>query len=127
MSTFLERVKSFASSLTNYVQTGGQLVDQNTANIRAEICAACHNNKPDAEARKSCCGKGLVEGAAILAIRTTIVGSRTTTSHSKLGSCGICGCVNNLQVWFPSNPLGMNEENANAYPSFCWKKQIINF
>lgn len=127
MSTFLERIRSFASTLTNYVNTGGKLVDQNTANIRAEICAACHNNVPDTEARKGCCGKGLVEGAAILAIRTAIVGNRTTTSHSKLGSCAICGCVNNLQVWFPSNPLGMNEENANAYPSFCWKKQIINF
>lgn len=127
MSTFLERVKNFASSLTNYVNTGGKLVDQNTANIRAEICASCHNNIKDTEARKSCCGKGLIEGAAILAIRKGIVGDRVTTSHAKLGSCNICGCVNNLQVWFPSNPLGVNEDNKNAYPSFCWKKQIINF
>lgn len=127
MSTFLERIQSFAASLTNYVLTGGKLVDQNTANIRASICAACHNNKPDAEARKGCCGKGLVESAAILAIRKGIVGDRVTTSHARLGSCQICGCVNNLAVWFPSNPLGVSDENANAYPSFCWKKQIINF
>lgn len=127
MSTFLERIRNFAESLKNYVNTGGQLVDQNTANIRAEICAACHNNVSDKEARTGCCGKGLIEGAAILAIRKTIVGNRVTTSHAKLGSCQICGCVNSLAVWFPSNPLGVSEENSNAYPSFCWKKQIINF
>lgn len=127
MSTFLERIRNFASSLTNYVQTGGQLVDQNTANIRAEICASCTNNKPDTEVRKSCCGKGLIEGAAIMAVRKGIVGDRVTTSHSKLGSCSICGCTNNLAVWFPSNPLGVSEENKNAWPSYCWKKDVFNF
>lgn len=127
MSTFLERARSFAATLVNYVSTGGRLVDQNTANIRAETCASCHANVPDKEARTGCCGKGLVESAAILAMRKGIVGDRVTTSHSKLGSCSVCGCVNNLQVWFPSNPLGVNDENKNAYPSFCWKKDVFNF
>ena len=120
-------LQTLFESLKNYVLTGGQLVDQNTANIRAEICAACHNNKPDSEAKRGCCGKGLVASAASLAIKKTIVGDRVTTSHSKLGKCDICGCPNNLTVWFPSNPIGDNDDTKNAFPSFCWRKQIINF
>lgn len=112
-------------SLKNYVFSGGQLVDQNTANIRAQTCSTCHNNKIDPEAKIGCCGKGLVASAVSMAIKKTIVGDRVTTSHNRLGICDICKCPNNLTVWFPSNPLGVNESSKNAYPSFCWKKDII--
>ena len=124
MSTFLERIKSFAAALAEYVKSGGQLVDQNTANIRAEICVACHNNKPESETRKGCCGKGIIESAAIIAVRTAIVGKNSTKFDNRLATCAICGCDNKLAIWFPVKQLGVNEDNKNAYPSFCYKKQI---
>lgn len=127
MSTFLERFKTFAASLGDYIKSGGKLVDQNTANIRAEICVKCHNNVIEKEARKTCCGGGIVESAVIVSTRAAIVGSRKTTSDKSLATCAICGCCNKTSVWFPSSPIGVSQDNKNAYPDFCWKKQIFNF
>ena len=124
MSTFLERIKSFAKALAEYVKSGGKLVEQNTADSRAATCIQCHNNKLDKEARRGCCGRGIIESAVVISTRTAIVGSRKTPSDKQLATCAICGCDNKLSVWFPTKSLGMTEENKNAYPSFCWRKEI---
>ena len=129
MSTPLERALAFLQSLKNFLLTGGSLVDQNSSNIRADICAKCHANvacETARPAKKSICAScsKFVENAAVRLAKAAILQGRQTPSNHLLKCCGICGCDNQLSVWFPTVPLGVNEENKNAFPTFCWKKEI---
>ncbi len=68
-----DKFKSFAGSiLRHYIQNAGQLVDQNTANIRAAICEGCHNNQKSDKECKTC--GGFVEDTGIVALRSTLIG-----------------------------------------------------
>lgn len=118
-------VKSFTQFLWNFKLSGSPLVDQNTANIRAQVCVDCHNNTASADvpAGRSCriCGKS--GNKALDLLREPIIGKNKTPLDGRLMSCGICGCDLKLSVWIPNRIL-LSQEDANAYPSFCWKKKI---
>lgn len=122
--TFFKTVKSFTQFLWNWKLGGSPLVDQNTANIRAETCAACHNNKQSSDVRKGCGVCNRMGNKAIDSIRNEIISGNKTTSDHKLLACGICGCDLRISVWIPNNVL-LSKEDANAYPAFCWKKAIL--
>lgn len=118
-----QTVQSFVQFLWNWKLSDGKLVDQNTANLRSEICASCHNNKPSSETRVGggCCGNA---GTTILGtVRSSIIGTLKTTRDAELKSCGICGCDLKISVWIPNQTL-LKLEQANAYPGFCFKKRI---
>lgn len=123
--TFYNTVKSFAQFLWNWKLQGSGLVDQNTANIRAETCAGCHNNLPSKDVRKGGCRVCNKMGNKVLdSIRDEIIAGNRTPADYKLLACGICGCDLRISVWIPSSAL-VTKEDANAYPSFCWKKAIL--
>lgn len=122
VSTFVERFKSFAGTLLAHVKAGGELVDQNTANIRGEICRSCHNNVESAEAKGTGCRTCSTEDMVITALRKQILAGKTTPSNPHLKTCKICGCDIKLAIWFKRETLGVNKDNENAYTSFCWKK-----
>ncbi len=117
------KFKSMAGSvLRSYTRDGGQLLDQNTANIRAMTCLGCHaNQRSDGDCKA--CG-GFVEDAAVTALRPLVVGNRSVTNGALLKSCGICGCDLKMIVWFPSKTLGNTPENINRFPTFCWQKNL---
>lgn len=122
--SFFHSVQSFVQFLLNWTLKGGKLVEQGTADARAAICSACHNNKPTSEIRnRSCCGGNKVANAVISAARSKIIKDAKSTNDAKLLACAICGCDNKISVWIPNNVL-LKPEDANAYPSFCWKKKI---
>lgn len=123
--SFFHTVQSFSQFLWNWVLSGGNLVDQNTANIRAGICASCHNNLPSSEVRKGGCSTCNKMGNYTLEkVRDTIIKGHRTTNDSKLLTCGLCGCDNRISVWIP-NVVLLNIEDANAYPEFCYKKKRL--
>lgn len=122
--SFYQTVQSFVQFLNNWYLKGGQLVDQNTANIRANTCIQCHNNKPSTETRaKSCCGGNKIQNVLINKVRAQIIKDNKTTLDAKLLTCAICGCDNKISVWIP-NEILVKSEDVNAYPSFCWKKKV---
>lgn len=123
--TFFHTVKSFTQFLWNFKLGGSQLVSQNTANLRGEICVGCHNNIPSKEVRKGGCSTCQKMGGRVLnSIRDSIIAGNRTTSDGKLLTCGICGCDNRISVWIPNDVL-LSKEDANAYPQFCFKKAIL--
>ena len=121
--TFFHTVKSFTQFLWNWKLQGSPLVDQNTANLRASICASCHNNKPSKDVRKGCSVCNKMGKTALDQIRQPIIDNNKTTSDGALMTCGICGCDLRISVWIPNSVL-LSPEDSNAYPSFCWKKKI---
>jgi len=123
---FFHTVKSFTQFLWNWKLTGGGLVDQNTANIRAGICAGCHNNVPSKDVRKGGCGVCNKMGNKVInSIRSTIIENNNTTSDNALLACSVCGCDLRITVWMPLAALGQTKEEANAWPSFCWRKAVL--
>ena len=118
-------VKAFTQFLWNWKLGGSQLVDQNTANLRAAICAGCHNNKKGGDIKGGCSVCNKMGNKALDQIRDTIISGNRTTSDSRLLTCSICGCDNKISVWIPNSVL-LQVDDANAFPSFCWKKKVID-
>lgn len=114
-------VKSFVQFLWNWLLSGGKLVDQNTANLRAQICSGCHNNTVEGEIGRGCSTCNKLGTTTLDLIRGKIIGKNKTTTGS-LKACGICGCDLKISVWIP-NVILVSVEDVNAYPSFCWKKK----
>lgn len=123
MITLYQSVQAFVQFLLNWKLKGGSLVDQATANARAEICSGCHNNKPTKEVRKSCCGGGAAANAALYAARKLIIQNKTTSSDKKLLVCDLCKCDLKIKVWIPNDAL-ITPEDINAYPTFCFMKKL---
>lgn len=124
-TTFLDNLRSFATAGKNYILNGGTLVDQNTANIRAQICSGCHNNVPSGESRQNpggCSACGKMAQAGIDSVRAIVLGSRHSSSDSLLKSCLLCGCDLKLKVWFPVKYFDPDCSQGNKYPTFCWIK-----
>lgn len=122
--TFFHTVKAFSQFLWNWKLQGSPLVDQNTANLRASICASCHNNKYSKDIRKGCGACNKMGNKVLDGIRDGIISGNRTTSDGALLACGVCGCDNKISVWIPNDVL-LSVEDANAFPSFCWKKKVL--
>lgn len=125
-TTVGQNVRSFATTVKNYLLSGGVLVDQNTANIRSECCAGCHNNVPSAEARRapggcSKCAKMVQTGIDV--IRNIALAGRKTSGDEKLMACRLCGCDLRIKVWVPVKYFDPECKELNKWPSFCWCKK----
>jgi hypothetical protein len=120
---FFHTLKSFTQFLWNWKLEGSPLVDQNTANIRAETCLSCHNNLPSGDVRRGCGVCNKLGNRALSGLREQIIAKNSTSFDGKLLTCGICGCDLKISVWIPNKVL-LSKEDSNAYPSFCWRKAI---
>ena len=87
-----------------------QLVDQEEAERRAKICAAC----PHQISTSGCWGcKG------IAGMLPAISGARKTSYDAQLKACGVCGCYNAVSVHLP---LSVQQDASLDFPSYCWKQ-----
>lgn len=87
-----------------------ELVSQEEAESRAEICARC----PQQISTSGCWGcKG------IAGMLPAIAGARRTSFDANLKACGVCGCYNAVAVHLPKNVQGGEDLE---FPEWCWKK-----
>lgn len=95
--------------------SGAELVPQSEADRRAEICASCPLNIPitGCSVCKGIAGKifGITKG-------------RKTRWDSQLQGCGVCGCINKLQVFIPLKALEKGVTPEMRFPNFCWKYSL---
>jgi hypothetical protein len=86
-----------------------QLVEQDEAERRAKICAAC----PYQVTTAGCWGcKG------IAGMLPAIAGARKTSYDAQLKACGVCGCYNAVSVHLP---LDVQKGEDLNFPDYCWK------
>ena len=87
-----------------------ELVAQDEAERRAEICAKC----PLQISTSGCWGcKG------IAGMLPAIAGARKTSFDAQLKACGVCGCYNAVSVHLP---LAAQQDSSLDFPDYCWKK-----
>lgn len=87
-----------------------ELVSQEEAESRAEICARC----PMQISTSGCWGcKG------IAGMLPAIAGARKTSHDPQLKACGVCGCYNAVAVHLPKEVQGGDNLE---FPEWCWKR-----
>lgn len=107
---FGEIVRWVRAMYTFATKSQFQLVDQEEAERRAKICAAC----PHQISTSGCWGcKG------IAGMLPAIAGARKTSFDFQLKACGVCGCYNAVSVHLP---LSVQQDASLDFPSHCWKK-----
>ena len=110
----IKQLASGASAITEWLGEGGSVVDQNTAQERANICLKCPKHNPDQNALVL-----FAEGVRkVLSVKNDI--GLEVENEDKLGSCSVCGCVLKLQVFEPKPALDKND----VYDPSCWKLKL---
>lgn len=98
--------------------TGSSLVDQQTANQRAQICSTCPRS---VFFSKPCAGL-----CAELVNVLSGTGDKRTPYDYDLRACGICGCWTRVAVWFPleTQCIGVTDELKKQFAAVnnCWKQ-----
>ena len=107
-------IANFLAVLGEWATHSGKLVSGAEARARAEVCATCPYNIQVAGCM------GCHEVAHRL---TKLVGANITGLEDKLRGCGVCGCDNRAQVWFPLEVLGKGITPDMKFPEWCWKKK----
>ena len=104
-------VKRFLTTVKNWgTQTRFAFVDQDEAERRAAICAACPMNV-EVSGCMGCAGVG----AMVKLLR----GTRTTREDRKLNYCDVCGCALQVKVHLPLEAV---DNSGLEYPPHCWQK-----
>lgn len=98
-----------------------EVVPQEEAERRAEICASCRYNQPLSDV--SCAGCYGLAGRIL-----GIIGERRTRMENNLQYCAICHCANTVQVFAPLAVLN-RAHKLSDFPTDigdgvteCWKK-----
>lgn len=100
-----------AVAITEWLGSGGEVVPQEVAQERANICLKCPKHNPD-QNNLVLFGKAV---RSILSAKNDI--GLHVENEATLGTCGVCGCVMKLQVFEPSILVDASE----SYPENCWK------
>lgn len=108
-------------TLAAWIVGGRHYVDGDLANERARICTSgFHGRKcPENEEPLGCTG---CNTKTLHEIVRSVVGSRTTTSDSRLKACKVCGCDLKAKVHLPHDVLWKHMADAQiaALPPHCW-------
>jgi len=103
--------------ISDWLGAGGIVVDQNTAQDRANICLRCPHNK-----------RGLtVTKVVALAVKETMSFKKKlklrVNGEKRLHHCEVCSCVIRLMLWEPIGriAMGLTQEEIDALPAHCWK------
>lgn len=116
----LEQAKHIPHGLkviSEWLGSGGEVVDKETAQERANTCLKCPSN---------------VEGSAVTAAvagaikRHLEVKNRlglTVDGAKKLKMCNYCGCQLNLLIWQKQEKVEseLSDMEKESLPAFCWK------
>lgn len=87
--------KDGVKTISEWLGDGGYVVDNDTAQRRADVCLKCPLNVE---------GNPFI-GAAAFAIKRTLELKKSlrlrVSGEQRLLSCGACDCVNKLKIWMP--------------------------
>lgn len=116
----LQRTRQLAHGvevISEWIGSGGEVVEQEEAQARADICATCAKNRP---------GMPLTETVA-LAVRRHLetknkIGLRVE-GEKRLAACEVCACQLRLLIWKSQASVvaEMPDGEREKYPDFCWK------
>jgi len=112
-----EQVKKYANGTRicwDWLGEGGQVVDQETAQRRTNICLHCVHNQ-----RGSILSKAVAwsvhEG---LQLKNDL--ELHTQGEDLLGTCEICSCENRLKIWREIDKIRAERLPTEIFPAHCY-------
>ncbi len=123
MNPLLEKVKTMADgvkNLTAWVGSGGEVVAQDVAQERANICFKCPLNQR---------GMGITGEVAEATLRFLEFKNSLdlhVADEEKLHHCFNCGCVLKLLIFEPQDRVvaQMTDQEKSEAPEHCWKIKL---
>jgi hypothetical protein len=125
--SILEKAKHIphgVSVISKWLGSGGEVVDQQTAQARANVC--CGTNPTEAKCANNV-STSPATGAVAAAVKSYLgiknkLGLKVG-GEDELGTCQACGCVLKLIVWEPQTKVQreITDEERPRLPSWCWK------
>ena len=119
----LDKIKDVPDGMTllkDWVGGDGVVVDQETAQKRADICIKCPMNRHGSILTQSVASaiKRYLEFKSKIGLRVD--------GEKLLFHCEACGCVNRLQIWCPNKFFSSHNsgEDIEKYHPDCWKRAI---
>lgn len=107
------------AKLISWVGSGGEVVERNRAQGRANICLQCPQNKPLLDITQSVAEmiKSQLEFKNDMKL--------AVDGDDRLEGCHACGCVLKLLIWEPQDRVSrtLTEEEAAGLPVYCWKRE----
>lgn len=103
------------------VKSGRRLVKPEIAESRARICSKCPKNVGHEPGCATCVQQ-------LANIVEKVVKGGQTSMDAQLKTCGVCHCVNKVQIWVPYKHLakGITPAMADQWPDECWKNPKNN-
>lgn len=107
-------------TLAAWVSSGFPLVEQEVAEARANICAACFANVSI---------PGCTSCVNFAQTVSEVVGRKELKADPELQNkaCAYCHCSSQANVWIPIEVSrhGLTPEILEQLPTFCWKKNAV--
>lgn len=116
MQRMWDQGSRFFRTIKQMVTRGESLVPQEEAERRAAICAGCPLNDDGLQNCSTCGAKGFI------AEMTGYTIGKSTSQDAALKTCGVCGCVNRLKVWFPVDCMDYTDLRK-MWPEHCWMRK----
>lgn len=125
-----DKVKNYANGgriLKDWLGEGGVVVEQETAQARANTCL---NGAKDKEGKPCMCPyntkSGLLSKAVAWAVHEQLQLKNElqlrVDGEKALGKCSICDCQNKLKIWRELEKIRAEEtpESLAKFPAHCW-------
>lgn len=105
-------VKGALATFGRWLKDGCEVVTQEEAERRAQICSRCYLNVH-------------ITGCSVCQrMVSEVVGDKKTSVDGVLKACGACKCVLRAKVWFPIKTLDTETEKLQSiYPEHCWQRK----
>jgi len=114
-----ERIKNYANGTRicyDWLGEGGEVVCQELAQARADVCVKCPKNVKG----------GLLPKAIAWAVHEQLQLKNDlqliVNGEKLLGKCSICDCQNKLKIWREISKIRDEEtpESLSKFPTWCW-------
>ena len=114
--TIWDKVKHYSNGsriLWDWLGEGGKVVDQETAQRRANVCLQCVHNQKGAILPKA------VAWAVHEQLQIKNELNLNVEGQKELGTCEICTCENKLKIWREIEKIRA-EKGDDLFPGHCW-------
>ena len=115
-----EKAKQFRDGilvLSEWLGSGARTVEPLLAQERANVCLKCPMNIP----------VGKLASTVAMAVKRQVELKNKlhlrVNGEKSLMQCRGCGCVLKLKVHVPIENLGLDENELQRYPEWCWMKR----
>lgn len=116
----LERARKIPRGMeviSEWLGSGGEVVSQDEAQGRADICLRCPKNTNDSV------GFGIISAVVKSYLRVKNRLGLHVSGEKSLHACECCGCVLKLKIWLPQDKVSaeMAGDDRTKYPDYCWQ------